>query len=140
MEWMDPTKLTKQMEWTDPSKLAKQVFDFQKATFNNSFEALVLLQNQAERIAASLEHSLGMPKQGQKFIDDCIKAFNQGRDEYKKMITQGLDNMETFFAVPKKEEAAKEPEIKAAETAKAPAKAAQKEESAKEPKPAAKSA
>ena len=126
MEWMDPTKLTKQMEWTDPAKLAKQVFDFQKAAFNNTFDAMALLQSQAERIAASLEHSLGMPKEGQKFIDDWLKTFNQSRDQYKKMITQGLDTMETFFAAPKKEEATKEPEkeaterpeIKAAEAAK----------------------
>ena len=32
----------------DSSKIAKQMIDFQKTTFDNTFNAMVLLQEQAE--------------------------------------------------------------------------------------------
>ena len=104
----------------DPMKIAKRMIDFQKTTFANTFDALALVQNQTERIAASWEQTLGIPEEGQKFIDDWIKACNEGRENYKKIVNDSFDNMEKFLAEPEKKEvvkttekeAAKEPEKK----------------------------
>ena len=97
----------------DPMKIAKQMIDFQKATFANTFDALALIQDQAERIAASWEQTLGIPKEGQKLIDDWTKAFNEGRENYKKMVNDGFANMEKFFAEPEKKEGVKTTETEA---------------------------
>jgi len=48
----------------DSSKIAKQMIDFQKTTFDNTFNAMVLLQEQAENIwpARSWISQHGYPK------------------------------------------------------------------------------
>lgn len=48
----------------DSSKIAKQMIDFQKTTFDNTFNAMVLLQEQAENIwpARSWISQHGCPK------------------------------------------------------------------------------
>ena len=91
----------------EPMKLAKQMIDFQKATFDNTFDAMAMLQDQTERTAASWEQTLGIPEEGQKFIDEWIKAFNERRDNFKKMVNESVDNMEAVPVEPEKEKAAK---------------------------------
>lgn len=114
------------MQWTIPTKLTEPVIDFQKATFNNVFEALEMLQNQAERMTLSLVCSMGIPEEGERLVDEWIKSIKQAREQYKDMIIQGFDDLERFFPQHEQEEAVKEVpkkpakkvEVKAAETVK----------------------
>jgi hypothetical protein len=94
-----------------PTKLTKQMLDFQKTTFDNAFNAAILLQDQAEKMASSfLDKTIGFPAEARNAIDEWVKAYKKGREDYKKMIFDGFENMGMFFAEPEKE--IKKPEKK----------------------------
>lgn len=83
----------------DYKKLTKQMIDFQKATFDNTFNALTMLQDQAERMAnMSLEQTSGMPEEGRKAINEWIKAYKKGREDFKKAADESFKKVEDFFA------------------------------------------
>ncbi|MGD2028571.1 MAG: hypothetical protein PVG86_01430 [Desulfobacterales bacterium] len=83
----------------DSSKIAKQMIDFQKTTFDNTFNAMVLLQGQAETMANTiLDQATWMPEEGRKAINDWVKAYKKGREEFKKVVDENFKKVEDFFS------------------------------------------
>jgi polyhydroxyalkanoate synthesis regulator phasin len=83
----------------DSSKIAKQMIDFQKTTFDNTFNAMVLLQGQAETMANTiLDQATWMPEEGRKAISDWVKAYKKGREEFKKVVDENFKKVEDFFS------------------------------------------
>ena len=86
------------MEWTDPTKLARQMIGFQRGMFENTFNTIVVLQDQTERMTSTLvDQAEWFPKEGRDAINDWIKSYKKGRDEYRKTIDKAFNNMEIFF-------------------------------------------
>ena len=82
----------------DSSKIAKQMIDFQKTTFDNTFNAMVLLQEQAESMASTiLDQATWMPEEGRKAINDWLKAYKKGREDFKKGVDENFTKVEDFF-------------------------------------------
>ena len=72
--------------------------DFNKATFDNTFNALIMLQEQAERMANTmLEQANWMPEEGRKAISDWVGAYKKGRTEFKGMVDESFAKVEEFF-------------------------------------------
>ena len=89
----------------EPMVVAKQMMDLQKATFDNSFQAMVLFQEQTERMANTLlEQTLWMPEEGRKVLSEWVKSYKKGRDDFKKVVDQNFKNAEAFFEVGEKPE------------------------------------
>jgi len=83
----------------DSSKIAKQMIDFQKTTFDNTFNAMALLQEQAESMASTiLDQATWMPEEGRKAINDWLKAYKKGREEFKKGVDENFKRVEDFFS------------------------------------------
>ena len=83
----------------DPVQIAKQMIDFQKTTFDNTFSAMVMLQEQTERMANTLlEQATWMPAEGKKAINDWVKAYKKGREDFKKTVDENFKKVENFFA------------------------------------------
>jgi polyhydroxyalkanoate synthesis regulator phasin len=83
----------------DQVKIAKQMIEFQKTTFDNTFNAMVLLQEQADRVVNSmLEQATWIPEEGRKAISDWVGACKKGRDEFKKFADDNFKKVEEFFA------------------------------------------
>jgi len=83
----------------DSSKIAKQMIDFQKTTFDNTFNAMVLLQEQAESMAGTiLDQATWMPEEGRKAINDWLKAYKKGREDFKKGVDENFTRVEDFFS------------------------------------------
>ena len=83
----------------DSSKIAKQMIDFQKTTFDNTFNAMVLLQEQAESMADTLlGQATWMPEEGRKAINDWLKAYKQGREDFRKGADENFKRVEDFFS------------------------------------------
>jgi hypothetical protein len=83
----------------DSSKIAKQMIDFQKATFDNTFNAMVLLQGQAETMANTiLDQATWMPEEGRKAVNDWVKACKKGREDFKKGVDENFKKVEDFFS------------------------------------------
>jgi hypothetical protein len=83
----------------EPKQIAKQMIDFQKATFDNSFNAMGMVQEQAERMVnMSLSQATWLPEEGKKAIEDWIGAYKKGCEDFKKTVDDNFKKVEDFFA------------------------------------------
>ena len=83
----------------DQKQLFKQMLDFQKTTFDNSFNAMVLLQEQTEKASVTLlDQATWLPEEGRKAIDEWIAAYKKGREDFKALVDENFSKVEAFFA------------------------------------------
>lgn len=80
-------------------RITKQVIDLQKATFDNAFSAMAMLQDQAEKTTNMiLESSLWpIPEEGKRIMKEWVQAFKKGREEFKKALDESFNKMEDFI-------------------------------------------
>ncbi len=78
--------------------MAKQVIAFYKTTFDNSFNTMIMLQEQAEKfIKTFVSQAPGMNDEGRKVLDQWMGVYKKGRDDYKKAMDEGYAKVEEFF-------------------------------------------
>ncbi len=83
----------------DLKNMTKQMIDFQKATFDNTFNAMTMLQEQAERMSSMfLGQTTGLPEEGKKVIGEWVDAYKKGREDFKKSVDESFKKVEDFFA------------------------------------------
>jgi hypothetical protein len=83
----------------EQNKMFKQMIDFNKATFDNSFNAMVMLQEQTEKMVGTfLDQATWLPEEGKKVIDEWVSAYKQGRENFKKLVDENFQKVEDFFA------------------------------------------
>ncbi|PIE74614.1 MAG: hypothetical protein CSA18_04410 [Deltaproteobacteria bacterium] len=81
----------------DPAKIIQQMIDFQKAAFDNSYNAMVMFQSQTEKIAESImAKNTMLPEENQKMINEWLTALKKGREDFKKSIDENFTKMEDF--------------------------------------------
>ena len=86
----------------DPKMMAKQVIEFNKTAFDNTFNAMVLLQDQMEKVMSFyVEQNKLFPDEGKKAITEWIKAFKRARDDFKNSVDDNYKKVESFFAASK---------------------------------------
>lgn len=77
---------------------AKQIIGFQKNTFDNTFNTVVQIQDQAEKLAYDVLGQMPwVPEESKKVMDDSVKMFKNAREDYKKMVNDGFVKMEELF-------------------------------------------
>lgn len=83
----------------DQTKMAKQMMEFYKTTFESSFNALVMFQEQAERMAnAFMEQGTWLPDEGKAILNEWVKTYKKGREDFKKSVDEGFKRVEEYFA------------------------------------------
>jgi polyhydroxyalkanoate synthesis regulator phasin len=83
----------------DQKQIFKQMLDFQKTTFDNSFSAMMMLQEQTEKAAQTLlDQASWLPEEGRKAIDEWVAAYKKGREEFKALVDENFKKVEDFFA------------------------------------------
>jgi hypothetical protein len=83
----------------EQGKIAKQMVDFHKATFDNTFNAMSIMQEQTERMVGMfLEQSPWVPEEGKKAIQDWVTAYKKGRSDFKTSANDSFKKVEDFFA------------------------------------------
>jgi hypothetical protein len=83
----------------EQGKIAKQMVDFHKATFDNTFNAMSIMQEQTERMVGMfLEQSPWVPEEGKKAIQDWVKAYKKGRADFKTSANDSFKKVEEVFA------------------------------------------
>jgi hypothetical protein len=83
----------------DQKQLFKQMIDFNKSSFDNGFNAMVLIQDQTERAAnALLDQATWLPAEGKKAIQDWVKTYKKGREELKKSVDASFKKVEEYFS------------------------------------------
>jgi hypothetical protein len=74
------------------------MIDFQKTAFDNTFGAMVALQDQTERMVnITIEQSAWLPKEGKKAINEWTESYKKGRDDFKKFMDENFNRAEGFF-------------------------------------------
>lgn len=82
----------------EPLKLAKQMIDFNKATFDNTFSAMVLLQEQTEKMVNTfMEQATFLPAEGKKMLNEWVETFRKGRENFKKTVDESFARVEDYF-------------------------------------------
>jgi len=82
----------------DQQQVFKQMVEFNKAAFNNAFNAMVLVQDQTETLAGTLlNQATWMPAEGKQAIQDWVDAFKKGRETYKKTVDDAFKKVATYF-------------------------------------------
>ncbi|HRR42430.1 MAG TPA: hypothetical protein P5244_14445 [Syntrophales bacterium] len=82
----------------DTSKVAKQTIEFYKTTFNNTFNVLMMLQEQTQRLLKlQLDQTSGIPEEGKKVIAEWVKNYKKGCEEFKNAVDESFKRVEAFF-------------------------------------------
>ncbi len=83
----------------DPKQIAKQMVDFNKTAFDNSFEAMTVIQDQAEKMfTTAVEQTSFFPDEGKKLINEWIRTYKKGRDDFKAATDENFKKVEAYFA------------------------------------------
>jgi len=83
----------------DQKQIMKQLFDLNRTAFNNSYNAMVLLQDQFERVAqTTLARTEWLPEDGRKTITEWADTYKTGRDNFKQYIDESYQKIEHIFS------------------------------------------
>ncbi|MGD9368478.1 MAG: hypothetical protein PVH87_22455 [Desulfobacteraceae bacterium] len=84
----------------EQKQVLRQIFEFNQSTFNNAFEAMVLLQDQFEKITnTALDQIPGLPAEGRKAIDNWAEVFKNGRQSFKQQIDNSFEQAEKLMVI-----------------------------------------
>jgi hypothetical protein len=79
--------------------ILKQMIDFNKNTFDNSFNALVMLQQQTEKMVNTfVDQASWLPEEGKKVITEWTKAYKKGSEDFRKAADENFKRVEDFFS------------------------------------------
>ncbi len=82
----------------EPKQMLKQVIDLNKAAFDNTFKNITLLQEQMEKaINMMIEQSTGMTEEAKKVMKDWTAIYKRGFEDYKRMVNENFERVESFF-------------------------------------------
>jgi hypothetical protein len=76
----------------------KQMLDLGKASVDNSFETMVMIQNQMENITNTvINQNRKMVDETQKTISSWSQAYKKGNDDLRKVVASNMEKMEKVF-------------------------------------------
>lgn len=79
---------------------AKQILDFNKTTFENTYGAVSMLQDQSEKMMNSfIEQATWIPGEGKKVIADMVAMYKQSCSEFKKAVDENFVRAEALFKI-----------------------------------------
>ena len=78
--------------------LAKQMLDFNRTTFENTFGAMLLLQEQSEKMMNTfIDKADWIPSEGKKAMTDMTAMFKKGCTEFKKAVDDNFVKAQAYF-------------------------------------------
>ena len=81
-----------------PKIIAKKIIDFNKANFDNTFDAITILQDHSEKmISLFLQQATLFPDEGKKVISQWLESYKKGRKDFKEAVDNHFQNVEKFF-------------------------------------------
>ena len=88
----------------EPNAMLKQMLAFNKTAYDNSFNAMLMIQEQnAKMVDTFLEQASWMPDEGKKLIRDWVNAYKKGCEDFKKVADENYQKVDKFFAGQKSE-------------------------------------
>jgi hypothetical protein len=86
-------------EKMDPKQIANQMIQFSKTAFDNTFNAMTVLQEQTEKMVNMFQEqqSPWMPAEGKQAVIDWINAYTRGREDFKAAVDGNYKKVEDYF-------------------------------------------
>lgn len=82
----------------DPKEIMKQMIAFNKTVFDNAFNAItVILEERDKAIGMYFEHTPWFPEEGKRIVNEWIKAYKKGRNDFKTAIDENFKKIDDFF-------------------------------------------
>ncbi len=82
----------------DTVHMAKQTLSFQKTIFTNSYNAMVLAQDQTEKMLNSyIEKLPWATDEGKKSLTTSVEMSKKARDDFKKAVDEGYAKFEEML-------------------------------------------
>ena len=82
----------------EATAFAKQMIGIQKTMFDNSFNTVAVMQDQAETMLQTVMGQLPwVTEEGKKQMDDTLSLNKKARDDFKKAIEEGYTRFENLF-------------------------------------------
>lgn len=92
----------------DQKKIARQIIEFNKTAFENTFNVIMALQEQTEKLVLSLsEKAQWIPEDGKKAINEWAKTNKKRQEEFKSYVDGNYKKASNYFAETQTVEAAK---------------------------------
>ena len=89
----------------DPKKMGKQMIDFYKTSFDNSFSAMMMLQEQMERMSNMYwGQMVNVPDEVKKGVAEWTKSYKKNCEDFKKMMDESFKKLESFVSEAEKSE------------------------------------
>lgn len=86
----------------DSSRIAKQMIDFQKTTFDNMYNSMVMLQDHTEKLANTLfEQATWIPEESSRIVHQWTEIFKKGRNDLKVAMDDSFSKMEKLLTAEK---------------------------------------
>ncbi len=83
----------------DQKQMLMQMIEYNKSFFDNTFNNLAALQDQMEKAANMLlDQAVWFPGEGKKAVDEWVRAYKKGRENFKSAVDESFRKVETFFA------------------------------------------
>jgi hypothetical protein len=78
--------------------MIKQILDFNKKAFDDSFNAVVTVQEHAEKMARVFwEKSSFFPEEGKKVVEDWVLTYKNGLNEYRANVDSRFKLVESYL-------------------------------------------
>ncbi len=88
----------------DQKQIAKQMMEFNKTAFDNSFSAMLALQDQTEKLVLNfLDKAPWFPPEGKKAINDWVLSYKKGREDFKTTADESYAKVVEYFAEAEKQ-------------------------------------
>jgi gas vesicle protein len=82
----------------DQKELLKKMIEFNKTSFDNSFSAMVMIQDQTEKMVDTLlDQATWIPAEGKKAISEWVDSYKKGRETFKKTVDDSFKKVDGFF-------------------------------------------
>lgn len=89
---------TKEIKEMEQKKLFKEMVNFQKTAFDNSFKAIITVQEQGEKmVTVFLTQASWLPKDGKKAITDWIDVCKKRRDDFRDVVEESFSKVQDYF-------------------------------------------
>lgn len=84
----------------DQKQIIKQMVEFNQAAFDNTFDAIVTIQDQTEQITGKMmDQADWIPEEGRKVIDNWVDVYKTSRNNFKVQVDNNYKQIEKLFTI-----------------------------------------
>lgn len=81
----------------DSKSIVKRTLELQKTAFDASYNTMVIIQGQAEKLTTEMWAKSNIPKENVNAFVSSINEYKKKRDDLKQMMDESFENISKMF-------------------------------------------